>query len=146
MSEETHGSATPWWFWVISAVALIWNALGVMAYLGQKMSSYEDIVAMQGQEMADVIAAQPTWYTAAFAFAVFGGVLGALFLLLRKSWAKWAFLVSLIAVIAQQVYFIMEGIYGKMSGAELIMPISIPIIAIFLLWFSKAMIKRGILK
>lgn len=35
-----HSTRTkpPIWFWIISVIALIWNLMGVMAYLGQAYS------------------------------------------------------------------------------------------------------------
>ena len=46
-----------------------------------------------------LMASSPMWVTALFAIGVFGGALGTLGLLLRKSWARPLLILSLIAVI-----------------------------------------------
>jgi len=139
-------NSTPWWFWTISAVLLLWNLMGVEAYIAQVTAGHEDLIASYGQEQADVIASQPSWYVGAFALAVFAGALGCLFLLLRRTWAFWPLLISLLCVMAQNVYFYMNGLYEYVHGGAWVMTIAIPIIAIFLVWFSKRMSAKGILR
>jgi len=137
--------STPWWFWVISGLALIWNLLGVIAFVMQLSMSPEDVVAAYGQEQADLITSQPTWYIIAFGAAVFGAALGCILLLLRKRAAIWPLLISLIAVIIQNIYFIMSGFLDQVHAGQKVMTLMIPGIALFLVWFSHRMTKRGIL-
>ena len=49
-------------------------------------------------------AAMPAWVTGAFAIAVFGGALGCLALLMLKRWSTWLLLISLLAVLAQDLW------------------------------------------
>ena len=44
------------------------------------------------------------WVTGAFAIAVFGGTLGCIGLLMLKSWSKLLLLISLLGVLAQDVW------------------------------------------
>ncbi len=37
-----NSGKVPIWYWLVSAVALVWNALGVMVYLQQAFMSVED--------------------------------------------------------------------------------------------------------
>jgi uncharacterized membrane protein len=145
-TELATRPATPWWFWAISGLALIWNLMGVGAYIMQATATPEDLVAAYGQTQADLMAAQPAWYTAVFALAVFAGALGCLLLLLRKAVAIWPLLLSLICVALQHIYFAMSGTYEFVQGAEWTMVILVPVVAIFLVWFSRNMRARGILK
>lgn len=138
--------ATPWWFWVISALALLWNLMGVGAYISDSMMSYEDMVTNYGQVLADAAAAQPAWVTAAYALAVFGGALGCLLLLLRKKVALWPLLLSLLAVIVQQGYmWLGSGVMNEVPTGNKVMYITIPIIAIFLVWFAKKMTAKAVI-
>ncbi len=81
----------------------------------------------------------PAWTTGAFALAVFGGTLGCIALLLRKSWAFPVLIVSLIGIVAQMTYdvFLSKAmdVYGP---ASLIMPTMILSIGIFLLFFARS--------
>lgn len=121
--------------------------MGVGAYLTDVTMSREDMIANYGQVMADAAALQPAWATGAYAIAVFAGALGCLLLLLRKKLAIWALLLSLAAVIVQQAYiWLLSGMISEIGAANKVMYISIPIIAILLVWFTKSMTTRGILK
>ena len=73
----------PVWFWIISVVALLWNGMGVNAYLQQAYMT-EGFKAQYNAEQLEAIANTPAWVTAAFAIAVFAGFLGCVGLLLRK--------------------------------------------------------------
>lgn len=133
-------------FWVISIIALIWNLMGVMAYLGQAYMT-DEMIAMLPENQQELYTNIPTWYTAAFAVAVFGGVLGCILLLLKKKLAKTVLLISFIGVIIQMYYnfFVSNSmeVYGP-GGA--IMPIMVIIISVFLIWFAKHGIRKGWLK
>ena len=138
---------TPIWFWVISGLGIIWNALGVGAYVMELKMSHADRLEAYGQVLADAAAAQPAFITGAYAIAVFGGLFGCLALLLRSRYAVWLLGLSLLAVIIQQAYmWFGTDIMGTLPSADKIMYISIPVIALFLLWFSRAMRGKGILR
>ncbi len=140
---ENSTNKPPVWFWIVSVVALIWNGMGVMAYLGQAYMSDDALAAFPEAEQA-LYANVPAWATAAFAIAVWGGLLGCLALLLRKKWAKPVLLLSLIGIVVQMIYnlFLSEAmdVYGP-GGA--IMPIMVIVIGIFLVWFSKKSASEG---
>lgn len=127
----------PVWFWIISVVALLWNLLGVNAYLQQAYQT-DSFKAMYNAEQLEMVNNTPAWATAAFAIAVFAGALGCLALLLRKSWAKPLLLLSFIGIVVQMVYnlFISKALEVYGPGA-VIMPILVLLVGIFLIWYSK---------
>ena len=103
MNNQTRIKPTLW-FWVLGVLALLWNLMGVSAYL---MDAYmkDDVMAAFSEAQKAIFIDQPIWLTAAYALAVFGGTLGCVGLLLRKKWAIPLFLISLIAVIARTAYY-----------------------------------------
>ncbi|AXT20003.1 hypothetical protein D7030_02455 [Flavobacteriaceae bacterium AU392] len=119
------------WFWVVAVISLIWNAMGVFQYLifTYKTESYQ---AAYTAEELEIMNNLPSWYIAVFAIAVFAGVLGSLFLLLRKNVAKTMLLISAIAVVIQMGYLLLVIKIG-----EPIMPIVVVVFSIFLVWFSR---------
>ena len=138
---------TPWWFWVVSGVMLLWNLMGVGAYIADVSMSYEKMVETYGQSMADAAAAQPAFVTGAYALAVFGGALGCLLLLLRKKIAIWPLIISLVCVLIQQGYTrFATDIMSEIDMANKVMYVMIVVLAIFLVWFARAMTARGILR
>lgn len=40
----------PVWFWIISVLALVWNAMGIMAYLGRAFATDEMIAALPEEQ------------------------------------------------------------------------------------------------
>ena len=141
----------PVWFWVISVIALLWNAMGIMAYLADAFMTDELISQLDERQQAFQALEFPAWYTACYALAVFCGFLGCVFLLMKKSWAKPMFIISFIAVLGQTLHnYVLNDIYADMNLSvttfELIMAISIPVVAILLILFSRDSAEKGWLK
>ena len=83
----------------------------------RKRLSAADIAALPQRQRA-LYEARPAWSVVASVAAVVGGSLGCLGLLLRKRWAVAALLISLVAVIAQDI-----GIFGIAGAASLSNPV-----------------------
>ena len=132
-------------FWIIGIIALIWNILGVVAYLMQAYMTEEDLLALPLEEQA-LYSDIPAWVTAAFALAVFGGLLGCLLLLLRKKLATFVFIISLIGIIVQMIYNVFMSKAAEVFGpGNMIMPLMVIVIGTFLIWYSKRMQDQGVL-
>lgn len=130
-------------FWVISIIGLIWNAMGANQYIQQTYQT-DAFKAMYTEEQLTMIQNSPSWAVGAFAIAVFGGLLGCIFLLLKKKLAKTLFLISLIGIIVQMIYnLFMTSALEVYGPGGIIMPIMILVIGVFLLWFSKNTIAKG---
>ncbi|WP_034388561.1 hypothetical protein [Hellea balneolensis] len=138
---------TPWWFWLVSGIALLWNLMGVGAYISDMNMSHADMVKNYGQALADAAQSQPAFVTGAYAFAVFGGALGCLLLLLRKKNAIWPLLISLLAVFVQQGYsWFGTDVMSSVPAANKVMYIAIVVVAILLVWFARKMTAKRILR
>ena len=126
----------PTWFWIVAALALVWNLLGVFAYLGQVFATPEMLDAMTADQRA-LMENTPAWATGAFAIAVWGGALGCILLLLRKELSKIVFVISLIGILVQMYYNVFMSnsieVYGP-SG--LVMPIMVLLVGVGLIWMA----------
>ena len=131
--------------WLIYIVALFWNFMGIIAYLGQAFIS-DDALKMLPEENQLYFSYVPAWVTAAFAVAVFGGFLGAIGLIIRKKWAYFLFVISFLALVAQHVYNFFIQNYIEMTGSQMILPIVTFIVALFLIYFSKQKSQQGVLR
>lgn len=142
MSEESSGKL-PTSFYIISGAALVWNLLGVMAYVMQVTMTQEALNALPEAERM-LLENAPVWATSAFAIAVNGGALGCLLLLLRQTWAFPVLVASLAGVVVQMYhsFFIANSIevYGPGS---MIMPAMIIVISVFLVWYAKGAKEKG---
>ena len=128
-----------WSFWVIGAFMLIWNVMGCINYFVQMNPELLD--AYRESERA-VVEGRPAWATGAFAIAVFGGALGCLVLLLRKSAARYLFIASFLGVIVTMIHTLGVGINfgpGEILGI-ILMPL---VVAAFLIWYSKLAESKG---
>ena len=131
-------------FWILCCLALVWNLMGVLAYLGQTFMSPEILSTLPKPEQ-HYFSYMPVWVTAAFATAVFAGVFGSIALLLKKRVANILFLISLISLLIHQYYNFLIQEYIEINGIELILPVSTTFIGFFLVWYSSKMSKQGVL-
>lgn len=127
----------PTWFWVVSGIALLWNLVGVAAYIMQVTMTPEAMAALpEAQRIA--YENTPGWATGAFAIAVFAGALGSLALLLRKSWAVPVLLLSLGGALVQNVHnFFMSNNIEIMGSEAIVMPALVIAIGVALVWFAR---------
>ena len=141
----THLNKPSTVFWVVAILALIWNVIGAMAYLVDAFMSTEALAQLP-EEQRLLYETRPAWVTTSFAIAVWSGVLGAIALLLRKKWAITAFIISLIGVLAQNVYqFFLSNTFEVMGTSAMILPVIIIIISVLLILFLKNTLKKGYL-
>ena len=143
MSNSTTKPSTV--FWIISSIALFWNIMGVVAYLGQAYMTDEALSLLAENEQA-YYANVPAWVTAAFAIAVFSGFLGSLALVLKKKWSKPLFLLSFVTVVVQVFYNLFIQEFVALTGSRAILPIITIVIAAFLVWFANDAVGKRILK
>jgi hypothetical protein len=133
-------------FWIIAIIALLWNIMGVIQYLSATYMKEEMHATMTEQQVA-LMESLPSWHIGIFAIAVFTGFLASILLLLRKKWAVNTFLVSLVAILIQMGYWFFGteaiDVYG--SGVYL-MPILVIVIGVFLYFYSKSAVQKGLLK
>ncbi len=130
-------------FWIVSLLALVWNLIGVASYLMTVTMGPEALSGMSEAERS-LYTDVPAWATAAFAIAVFGGLLGCVALLLRRAWAVPAFGVSLVAILIQMGHaFFMSAMLEVRGAGAAILPVLIIVIAVYLVWFSRSARDRG---
>lgn len=126
----------PTWFWVVAALAVLWNLMGAFAYYSDVTMSPEALAELP-QAQQDLRAAMPSWVTGLYAIAVFGGLAAAIALVLKNKLAIPLFAVSLAAVVIQMLY-VSFGLNaaGLMGTSSLIFPVVIIALGALQLWFS----------
>ena len=129
-------TVAPKWFLPVVIIALLWNLMGCAAYLSDAMVSAADIAKMSDAEKA-MVAARPVWAVGATAVAVWLGALGCLALILRKGWAVPLLWLSLLGVIAQDIWlFVLAPNTGLVNGAVYGLQGLVLVIAVALFWLS----------
>ena len=137
---------TPLHLWIIGVVTLLWNAVGAYDYL-MTQTQNESYMSKFTPEQLDFFYGFPTWLVACWAIAVWGGVMGSILLLLRRSAATWVFLASLVCMVVTTIHnYILENGMEIMGGVgPAIFSAIIFIVAVFLFFYARAMSKRGVL-
>lgn len=144
MGNETVRSVH-WSFWLISIVALLWNVGGAINYL---MQTNPEFVATLPETHRAIIEGRPVWATGGFAIGVFGGALGCLLLLFKKSIAFYVFIASLFGVIVTMIHTTnVASSKIDFSPAEIFVMILLPIIvAAILIWYAKQAMNKSWIK
>jgi len=137
--NEKNVSGIHWSFWVIGIFMLIWNVMGCINFI---MQMNPDMVSSYRETEQAIIQGRPIWATIGFAIAVFGGALGCLLLLLKKSAAFYLFIASLLGVLVTMIHTLSIGInfgVGEIIGI-ILMPL---VVAVYLIWYSKHVESKG---
>ena len=140
---KNQATTLPKWYWALAVLFLLWNLMGVVSFFQHTFISEEALAALPAAEQ-NLYNSYPIWTTVAFAIAVFGGTIGSIGLMMKKKWAKTAFIASLVAIIPQMTHNLFftkaREVYGP--GTE-IMPILVIFFGVLLVWFSAFSIKKN---
>ena len=135
MDQKTK-SAVPLWYWVITAVALLWSLLGC-AVLAIAIFAQEARMESMTEDQKQWTRSIPGWTYFVWGLAVSTGVAGSIGLFLRKGWAIAMFAICLVARIVQMGYtMIIAGGMQAMGPSGAVTPSLVIGIAAALLWFS----------
>lgn len=148
--SDTHvarAGRTPKHLWVVGILALLWNAMGAFDYVmtETRNAAYMDQFT---PEQLDFFYGFPAWVIASWAIAVWGGVLGVVLLLARKCLAYPVLLVSFVAMVVTTIrnYAFAGGLAVAGDATTLIFSAAIFLIALALVFYARAMCRRGVLK
>ncbi len=130
----------PVWFWVVSGLALVWNLMGVAAFVMQMAMDTSTLSAAE-QTFYD---SRPVWALISFAVAVFGGAIGCIALLLRKQWALLMLVVCVVGIVLQNLHSIVLGNGLETFGVgALALPAVTLLIGVGLVFFAHISRARG---
>lgn len=151
MSRENTRAMTPWWFWMISILALLWYCFGAVQFFGSLVATPEGMAdyvtkGTMTQDYADFLLALPIWVKAAFGIATIGGLLASICLLMRKAIAPILFMLSLAGAFLMYLYlFVLSGKADILPVSDFIIAACVVVVTCLMIWFSRRMIANGIL-
>ena len=141
--QITRTGVIPAWFWAAAGLALLFEAFGCFMYIAQVTADHATLPLDQ-RAMWD---ATPTWMVAAYAIAVWVGLIGAALLLMRRKLAVPVLLVSLIAVLVQfSGLFLVPQLRQTVPDTALATPIAIIVICYGIFHLARLADKRGWLR
>lgn len=143
--SEAQAMSAPRHLWVVGILALVWNLMGAVDYLMTELR-IEAYMNQFTAEQLEFFYSLPAWLVAFWAIAVWGGVLGAILLLMRKKLAVPVFVVSFLCMVITTIHN-----YGFSGGADIVgglgltMSAVIFVVALALIFYARAMARKGVL-
>lgn len=122
----------PWHLWVVGVVTLLWNGFAGFDYVATQYG-LEFYMAQFTDEQRAWFEGFPAWVQGSWAIAVWGSVLGSLFLLMRSRWAGAAFGLALIFMVVTAIH--------NFGLAEVKMP---EVVGDEAIWFSLVIFAVGV--
>ena len=152
LAEDAVRARTPVHLWIVGVLALLWNAIGCVDYLLTRMRNTDYLASMMPTVDPNAMLAWvdgfPIWAQFGWGLGVWGGLAGAVLLLLRSRWAYWAFGLSFIGAILGLGYQIVAA--PPLPGADdpmfEVMPYVIILVAAALLLYARRQVAKGVLR
>jgi len=144
--NDTPASRPPIHFWIIAVVAVLWNAVGAFDFLATQMQ-LESYMSAFSEEQLAYFYGIPAWAVITWGIATWGSLLGSLAMLLRLRWAYHLFIFALVAMLATSFQnFVLSNGAEIMGTGGMIFSGVIAAISIFLVFYNRAMLQRGVLR
>ena len=131
LEEGTDAGATPWHFWAVAAVGVVWNSYGAWDYTSYQLGMAPAMPAVD---------AAPLWATSCWALGVWGSFVGSVLLLVRSLRASTAFAISFAAAVVSFSWQYAAGILPTP-----ILPAVILLAVAFFWWYAGKMREAGVL-
>jgi len=146
MATTAKGRA-PAHLWIVGVLALLWNGYACFEYLMIETANQGYMSKIPADQLA-FMDSLPSWLTAFWALGVWGGLLGAILLLMRNRYAVFAFAASLVGAVVGLGYqmFMTQMPASMTAGMMAYMPWVIIIVAAFLLWYGWSEEKKSVLR
>jgi len=145
-NSGASGSKTPIWFWILGVIALLWNLMGLMAFVMQ-MTMTEEAMAAFPPEQQELFKNIPSFVYIFFGLAVIAGVLGCVLLLMRNKLAVPVLALSLLGVLVQYGHmFFMTNTMEIMGAAAMAMPALVVVISIALVPYATMCKQKSLLR
>lgn len=106
---------TPWHISVVGIIALLWNGMGALDYVMTQTRNEAYMAAFTEEQLA-FFYGFPAWTVAAWAIAVWGGVLAALLILARRAWAWPVMIASVLGMVVTSFH---NFVLSDVSMAEI---------------------------
>lgn len=149
--DRSIRTAAPVHLWIVGILALLWNGFGAFDYFmtRTKGAAYIESVmpGIDADGMMAYINSFPIWASAGWGLGVWGGVAGAILLLMRHRLAVGAFALSALGALVGIGYQLANpaGIAEMHEGFGGVMPYLIILIAAALFLYARSMRAKGVL-
>jgi hypothetical protein len=136
---------TPKHLRVVGILALLWNSVGAFDYLMTETRN-ESYMGQFTPEQLEYFYGFPAWVVAFWALAVWGGVAGAILLLMKKRAAAPVLLGSFVAMVVTSVHnFLLSDGLAIMGAGAVVFSAVIFVVALALWLYARRQADNGVL-
>jgi len=124
----------------------LWSAIGAMDFVMTQMK-HEDYMSAFTPEQLEFFYGIPMWAVTTWGIATWGGVIGSVFLLMRKMLAVWIYFASLLGMLITsfQNYVLSNGMEIMGDAFGLIFTGVIFVTSLGLYMYARSMGQKGLL-
>ena len=150
--DGTVREKAPAHLWIVGILALLWNGFGAYDYFMTRTRGAAYVESMMpgvdGSRLIDYINSFPIWASAGWGLGVWGGLLGAILLLMRHRLAVPVLGLSLIGAIVGIGYQLMRplDVPDMHTGFNAVVPYLIILIAASLFLYARSQRAKGVLR
>lgn len=143
MDSADQTQESPRWFPAAAIAVLLWEMFGCFTYVIHVSS---DVATIPAEQRA-MWEATPVWSVGAYAVAVWVGLAGAIFMLMRRRIAEPLLLVSFLAVLVQFSSLVLVPALRDVTPASAwLLPIFIVVVCFAIWQFARHSRQRGWLR
>ena len=151
--QQAVETRTPVHLWIVGGLATLWNAFGCYDYLMTRTRNTDYLASMMPgvdpNAMLTYVDAMPIYAQIGWGLGVWGGLAGAILLLLKSRFAVHAFALSFLGIILSIGYSLILAPpppAGSDQGMSAIMPYVIIVVGAALLFYAWTQRSRGVLR
>ncbi len=150
--DGTVREKAPAHLWIVGILALLWNGFGAYDYFMTRTRGAAYVESMMpgvdGSRLVDYINSFPIWASAGWGLGVWGGLLGAILLLMRHRLAVPVLGLSLVGAIVGIGYQLMRplDVPDMHTGFNAVVPYLIILIAASLFLYARSQRAKGVLR
>ena len=149
--EDRGVAKAPAHLWIVGVLSLLWNGFGAYDYLMTRSKGADYVDSMMpgtGEAVVAYINSFPIWASFGWGLGVWAGLAGSILLLMRHRLAVIAFGLSLGGAILGIGYQLMRpaDIPQMHQGFNAAVPYLIILIALALYLYSRAQVRKGVLR
>jgi uncharacterized membrane protein YhdT len=143
MDERYEPQPVAAWFKYAATASILFMAIGCWGYIA---SVRTDVNALPLDER-NLMLARPMWMIAAYAIAVWVGLLGSILLFMRRKLAEPLLLVSLVAAVVTFLpYAVVRAVRDLITTNDIAFALVIVAITWTIFWFARHSRQRGWLR
>ena len=143
----TRATRAPWHLWLLGIAGIAWYGIAGSDYVLAKLggAQYLRDFGLTEPQISYTLGL-PAYMTAVWAVGVWGGLLGAVLLLLRNRLAAPVFAVSLIAYLFSLLHLFVLTDGGRVMGGMVPAQWAVLVGGILFAAYSAAMVRQGLLR